>query len=89
MLPLALGHLACVGLVVATVGWGLSPDRAAVQAGAAALMGLALAWPLLSGRACRPALHAGLALGAFLLSSLHGAGLALVPALLPLCGGAA
>lgn len=37
-----------------------------------------------------PAGHAGLALWSFMITSLHGAGLMLVPALIPLCmGGAA
>jgi len=84
LLPIALGHVAALGVAVAVVTAGLSLDR--VQWGAGA--GILLAGAVVARRWSRaPAGQAGLALGAFIMSILHGAGLALVPALVPLCLG--
>ncbi|MGC1173227.1 hypothetical protein [Polaromonas sp.] len=90
LLPIAVGHLASVALVSAAVVWGLSMDRAALQALAGGLFAVAVIIHL-SGRmpkvARAPAGHAGLALWSFMMSTAHGAGLMLVPALVPLCAG--
>jgi hypothetical protein len=88
--PIALGHAASVALVAAAVALGMAMDRAALQAGAALL--LAIAWLIhFRGRARRhvraSAGHAGLALWSFMMATAHGAGLMLVPALVPLCMG--
>lgn len=90
LLPLAAGHLASVALVVAMVVWGLSLSRPLqlVLAGSLCAVGaLALArWPGCGGlRWRKPAGSAGMALWSFGVATAHGAGLALVPALAPLC----
>lgn len=90
LLPIAAGHTASLGLVCAAVVWGLSMDRMGLQLLAGGLLALVAAAHLCSRlpRAVRThAGHAGLALGAFVLSTLHGAGLMLVPAMAPLCLG--
>ena len=88
LVPIALGHLASVALVALVVMSGRSLDRAAMQAVALGLLVLVAAAHL-SGHTPRrvraPATHAGLALWSFLMSGAHGAGLMLVPALMPLC----
>ena len=90
LLPIAVGHLASVALVSAAVVWGLSMDRVALQALAGGLFAVAVIIHL-SGRMPRvaraPAGHTGLALWSFMMSTAHGAGLVLVPALVPLCAG--
>jgi hypothetical protein len=90
LLPIAAGHAASVALVAGAVMFGLTMDRFAMQVAAGALLA-AFAALHLSGRmpkmARAPAGHAGLALWSFMVSSAHGAGLMLVPALLPLCTG--
>ncbi len=91
LVPIAMGHLASVALVIVAVAWGSSLDRALLQAVAVGLLAVAAVIHL-AGRMPRrvraPAGHAGLALWSFTMSTAHGAGLALVPALLPLCIGA-
>lgn len=74
-LPLALGHLASVGLVAGWVAAGGAPARLPWLA-ALGLAGLPLAW------AHR---RAGLALWSFGVATVHGSGLMLLPALVPLC----
>ena len=90
LMPIAVGHAASVALVAAAVALGLSMDRVALQALAGGLLVVA-AIVHLSGRtpkaARAPAGHAGLALWSFMMSTAHGAGLMLVPALIPLCMG--
>jgi hypothetical protein len=90
LLPIASGHAASVALVAGAVVFGLAMDRFALQVVAGGLF-VAFAVLHLSGRAPRmaraPAGHAGLALWSFMMSSAHGAGLMLVPALVPLCAG--
>ncbi|MGR4871953.1 hypothetical protein ACIPRI_24155 [Variovorax sp. LARHSF232] len=90
LLPIAAGHAASVALVAGAVAWGLAMDRVVLQALAGALLVL-LAVAHLAGRTPRSARacagHAGLALWSFMMSSAHGAGLMLVPALIPLCAG--
>lgn len=88
--PIALGHLASVALVAgaAVLGATHGPELLVGVAGAS-MLGLAIGCRRRPARqgARRPAgvRHAGLVLGSFLVSTLHGAGLVLVPALAPLC----
>ena len=90
--PLALGHLASVAGVAGAVALGLGAGRVLLEAGAGALLLAVLVLRVASRRhpaAVRaPASHAGLALWSFIVSTAHGAGLMLVPALLPMCLGA-
>jgi hypothetical protein len=88
LMPIAVGHAASVALVGAAVVFGLSMDRVVLQTLAGGLL-VVVATVHLSGRtpkvARAPAGHAGLALWSFMISTAHGAGLMLVPALIPLC----
>jgi hypothetical protein len=88
LLPIAAGHATSVALVAAAVALGLAIDRMVLQALAGGLL-LVVAMRCLSGRTARlsraPAGQAGLALWSFMMSTAHGAGLMLVPALIPLC----
>ena len=101
LVPIAVGHAASVALVAAAVALGLSIDRVVLQALAGVLLGvlpgvllsvlLIVAVVHLTGRKAKrartPAGHAGLALWSCMMSTAHGAGLMLVPALIPLCMG--
>ncbi|SEB17476.1 hypothetical protein [Variovorax sp. YR216] len=98
--PIAGGHAASIALVAAAVALGVSMDRAVLQATAAGLLVIALLVhlsgrksrhpdPQLHGHGHGPVGHAGLALWSFMMSTAHGAGLMLVPALVPLCMGSA
>lgn len=88
LLPIALGHAASVAMVAVAVVYGLSFDRTVLQLLAATLLIIAVALHL---RRRKASPHrgtsgtAGLALGSFLMAGAHGAGLMLVPALMPLC----
>ena len=90
LLPIALGHLATIALVAAAAMLGLGLDRIVLQVLAGGLL-VAIAAIHLSHRGRRrihaPAGHAGLALWSFMVTTAHGAGLMLVPALVPLCLG--
>jgi hypothetical protein len=90
LMPIAIGHVASVVLVGAAVVFGLSMDRVVLQTLAGGLL-VVIAMVHLSGRTPKavraPAGHAGLALWSFIMSTAHGAGLMLVPALIPLCMG--
>jgi hypothetical protein len=90
LMPIAVGHATSVSLVAAAVALGLSMDRIVLQALAGGLL-VAVATVHLLGRTPRraraPARHAGLALWSFMMSTAHGTGLMLVPALIPLCMG--
>ena len=90
LMPIAAGHAASVALVGAAVVFGLSMDRVVLQALAGGLLAV-VAMIHLSGRTPKvarvPAGHVGLALWSFMMSTMHGAGLMLVPALIPLCMG--
>src|SRR5262245_5609984 len=87
LMPLAVGHATSVALVAAAVALGLSMDRAVLRALAGGLL-VVVAMVHLSGRTALRAQaragHAGLALWSFMMSTAHGAGLMLVPALTPL-----
>ena len=92
LVPIAVGHAVSVALVAATVAFGLAMDRTALQLlagglliGVAALRFLGRRGGAARPRACMPAGHAGLALWSFIMSTVHGAGMMLVPALVPLC----
>ncbi|WP_020204008.1 MULTISPECIES: hypothetical protein [Cupriavidus] len=95
LLPIALGHALAVALVLAaalTLGSLLDPAWMA-RIGGAALIGWA-AWHALRGHRRHPRVGmqagmAGLALWSFLMAGAHGAGLMLVPVMLPLCAAAA
>jgi hypothetical protein len=91
LLPIGLGHAASVAVVACVMALGLSMDRSLYQGVAGALLvGMAIARLLRGGaRPCVPvgamAGSAGMALWSFLMGSTHGAGMMLVPALVPLC----
>ncbi|KXU96014.1 hypothetical protein CR51_23915 [Caballeronia megalochromosomata] len=95
LVPIALGHAVSVALVLAgalTLGAMIGHDLLARVCGTL-LIGWG-AWRAWRGHRGRPTVGmrtglAGLALWSFVMSSAHGAGLMLVPALLPLCTGAA
>ncbi|MFI5444938.1 hypothetical protein [Polaromonas sp. UC242_47] len=86
--PIAVGHAASVALVAAAVIFGLAMDRLLLQALAGALFVVVAVlhlWRRTPKAARAPAGHAGLALWSFMMATAHGAGLMLVPALIPLC----
>jgi hypothetical protein len=90
LVPIAAGHAASVALVAAAVTLGLSMDRVVLQALAGVPLVAVAVYHVADRRAGRtrmPAGHAGLALWSFMMSTAHGAGLMLVPALIPLCIG--
>jgi len=90
LVPIAIGHTASVALVAGAVVWGVAMDRVVLQVLTGGLFAVTVIAHL-SGRmpqvARVPAGHAGLALWSFMMSTVHGAGLMLVPALVPLCAG--
>jgi uncharacterized membrane protein len=90
LVPIAIGHVTSIALVAAAVAFGLSMNRGVLQAVAAGLLVVG-AIVHLTGHtpkmARAPAGHAGLALWSFLMATAHGAGLMLVPALIPICMG--
>ena len=91
LLPIAVGHAIAIGVVVfAVLGLGLmiDPGRLSRIAGAI-LIGWA-AWHAIYGHRHRLRVGmqtglAGLALWSFLMATAHGAGLMLMPVLIPLC----
>ncbi|WP_082576444.1 hypothetical protein [Lysobacter sp. Root604] len=98
LLPIAIGHAASVAIVVLAVAQGVLVDRGRVQAFAGALLVALACYRWLhravpreerrGGTAFRVhahAGHAGMALWSCLMATAHGAGLMLVPALVPLC----
>ena len=85
---IGLGHVASVLLVALLVLAGLSVSRLALQCTVAALLLVSVAahfWRRAPKAMRAPAGQVGMALWSFLMSSLHGAGVMVVPALLPLC----
>ena len=87
---IAIGHAASIALVACVVAQGMSMDRPLFQGLAGALLVGAASYRLLRGAGqCTSvgtqAGHAGIALWSFLMATAHGAGLMLVPALVPLC----
>jgi hypothetical protein len=91
-IPIALGHAAAVAAVLfAVLAFGLVMDHAALQRTAGALLSGWAIWHAVRRhqRRIRFGMRtglAGLAVWSFLMSSAHGAGLMLIPVLLPLCG---
>ncbi|MFC5608281.1 hypothetical protein [Variovorax soli] len=86
--PIGLGHVASVALVALLVVAGLQVNRMLIQCAVAALLLVSVAahvWRRAPRALRAPAGQVGMALWSFLMSSLHGAGLMVVPALLPLC----
>ena len=90
LVPIAIGHATSVALVAGAIAIGLSMDRVVMQILAGALL-VVVAVLHLSGHKLKqtrvPMGHAGLALWSFMMSTAHGAGLMLVPALFSLCAG--
>jgi hypothetical protein len=88
LVPIALGHAASIGMVSVAFGFGLAMDRLTVQIIAGVLL---VAAAVVHFIGCAPSMtrapagHAGLALWSFMMSTAHGAGLILLPALAPLC----
>src|ERR1700737_3433538 len=91
LVPIALGHAASVAVVLATVLIvGLAVDRLILAQLAGGVLIAWAIWHALYGHRQRPVVGMqtgllGLALWSFLMATAHGAGLMLVPALLPLC----
>jgi hypothetical protein len=90
--PIAVGQVASMTVLACAFAQGLAVDRALMREAACALLvGAALCLGLRSARlpmpVTTPARQAGIALWSFLLASAQGAGLMLVPALVPLCAG--
>jgi hypothetical protein len=95
LVPIALGHAVAVAAVLVVVlALGLVLDRAIlVRLAGVALIGWAL-WHALYGHRQRVRVGmqtglAGLAVWSFLMASAHGAGLMLIPVVIPLCVAAA
>jgi hypothetical protein len=90
LLSMALGHVASVALVAGSAALGVAMRREAMIAAAAGLLAVLVASRLRRRRRAglaAPTAHAGLALWSFSMATVQGAGLMLVPALLPLCLG--
>jgi uncharacterized membrane protein len=90
LLPIAAGHATSIALVAAAVAVGLSMNRDLLLAIASGLLAIVATLHLLNrtgGKTRVPAGHAALGLWSFMMSTAHGAGLMLVPALIPLCAG--
>ncbi|MDW5443431.1 hypothetical protein [Polaromonas sp. SM01] len=90
LVPIAVGHAASVALVATAVVFGLTMNRLLLQAlagGLLAVVAMVHLWGRSATRARVPAGHTGLVLWSFMMSTAHGAGLMLVPALIPLCMG--
>lgn len=90
LLPIAIGHTASVAVVAIVLAQGAALDRGLFRVMAGALLVGAASYCLLRGAGqhrplSREAGHAGIALWSFLMASAHGAGLMLIPALLPMC----
>ena len=90
LLPIAVGHAASIAVVACAIAQSLSMDRALLRDLAGALLVAVASYRLLRGAGhgtpiSARAGHAGIALWSFLMSTAHGAGLMLVPALVPLC----
>lgn len=87
--PIAIGHAASIAVVAWVIGQGAALDRGLFQLMAGALLVAAALYCRGGGTGLRTpgreAGRAGIALGSFLMASAHGAGLMLVPALVPMC----
>ncbi|MGQ0699169.1 MAG: hypothetical protein ACT4PZ_13110 [Panacagrimonas sp.] len=94
LLRIAFGHAASIAIVACAFAQGMAMDHTMVQGLAGALLVGAASYRVLRGtKQCIPsrppigaqAGHAGIALWSFLMATAHGAGLMLVPALVPMC----
>ncbi len=90
LLPIAIGHAASVAIVAGAFALGMWMDPTQVQGPAGALLIGVASYRWLRGAAQRTPIntqvgHAGIALWSFLMATAHGAGMMLVPALVPLC----
>jgi hypothetical protein len=91
--PMAVGHAVSIWLVAAAVmALGVAIDPQALRIGIGAALLFWAAYHALYRHRHRVRIGmttglAGLALWSFLMATAHGAGLMLVPALMPLCGG--
>jgi len=91
LVPIVLGHALAVAIVVLpVVAFGLFLDHAVLARGAGVVLILWALWHVLYGhrRRVRVGMQAGLAalgLWSLLMASAHGAGLMLLPVVLPLC----
>lgn len=88
--PIAIGHVLSIAIVAYAFAQGLQMDRAQVQgaAGAALMCVASYRWLRGARRIAPPDLRvggAGIALWSFLMATVHGSGLMLVPALVPMC----
>ncbi|MEC4722344.1 hypothetical protein RY831_24580 [Noviherbaspirillum sp. CPCC 100848] len=90
LIPIAVGHAGAIGLVAAALVLGLRMDRVALQFMAAGLFVIVAGFHLLGrmpAAARKTAGHAGLALWSFMMATMHGAGLMLLPSLFAICSG--
>lgn len=90
LVPIAVGHAGATGLVAAALVLGLRMDRVAPQFMAAGLFVIVAGLHLsrcLPAVARKPAGHASLALWSFMMATVHGAGLMLLPSLFSICSG--
>ena len=90
LLPIAVGNVVSIAVVALVLAQGWTLDRALVQCVAGTLLVGAASLRLLRNEApcaarVTPADNAGMALWSFLMATAHGAGMMLVPALVPLC----
>jgi hypothetical protein len=91
LLPIALGHALAIALVVvAVLGLGVVIEHGMLGRIAGAILIAWAAWHAVYGHRHRVRVGmqtglAGLALWSFLMASAHGAGLMLIPVLIPLC----
>jgi hypothetical protein len=94
LIPIALGHAAAVaGVVFALLALGLILDHAIFTRAAAVLLIAWALWHAIYGHRQRLYVGmqtglAGLLLWSFLMASAHGAGLMVIPVVLPICGAA-
>ena len=95
LVPIALGHAAAVATVLlAVLALGLILDHAMLMRAAGVLLIAWALWHAIRGHRQRLRVGmqtglAGLVLWSFLMASAHGAGLMLVPILLPICASGA
>ncbi|HVY04635.1 MAG TPA: hypothetical protein VHB46_01540 [Burkholderiales bacterium] len=90
LVPIAVGHVASIALVAGAITIGLSMDRVVLQllaGGLFVVIAIIHVSNRMPNRVKVPAGHAGIALWSFMMSTAHGAGLMLVPALFALCRG--
>jgi hypothetical protein len=90
LLPIAIGHVTSIAVVACVVTQGVMMDRALFRSLAGAMLVVAASYSLFRGAALCPPIgartgRAAIALWSFLMASAHGAGMMLIPALVPLC----